>query len=493
MQASAAMDDRFSALSEQLAYRILSFLEIEDLRQLMLVSRKCMSLCVSVPCLAVDNRNFTHNLISRQRFNQFVGNFLALRANSGTKSREVTFVWSFQGTRSDQKKKRKKGDRIPDPEEHLVAQWLKELSSGGAEKLSISMVRQEGWPNFFPCHVLWSKSLKDLTFCSNGHVMEFPATFGKLYPLNIESLTLQSAQISVKFSSLAPAISQLHSLVSLSLYDCSGLKFICIESSSLKQLKIINEKPVDLRSLMVIAPKLEKFMLTWYPSDLGQTSFQINCSALQDFVWYGYPVPLHSPKGKQSHLQSAALYFTIPPGSDFSKYNVKYLLPMLESSAKFLRLNFETIEIVFKPSHFTAQLDALRNLSIDYCVLTDEQIPMIASFLKKICCLETFYLTSANLKVAAPHQGFRFNVEYWENQELKFIDNLRKAAVEVQGVEGNDMELVKYMLKNARGLEYLTIVCAPSLVSDIEESLTAYMNEAFTKFNFCLKPEIVGV
>ncbi|XVE48914.1 hypothetical protein DITRI_Ditri01bG0040100 [Diplodiscus trichospermus] len=499
MQESAGMDDRFGALSEQLAYHILSFLNVDDLGRLMLVSRRCKSLCVSVPCLTVDNRNYTHNLISRQLFNNFVDKFLVLRANSGTKTRHFTLVWSFRGCRCDLNKKRKKGDNSSDVEESLVYKWLLEVSGAGAERVSINMVSQEGRPNLFPSCVLWSESVKDLTFCSNNCVWEFPRSFDMLFPSELESLTLQSARIPDKFFN--DAVSELCSLKSLYLYGCSGLKGICILRSSLKQLKIINEKPVDLCHLDVSGLKLEKIFLTWYPADYSRTSFQITCPALQDFVWYGYPMTFYYSTGKWKHLQCAALYLTLPPGSEvasFSKHDVHYVLPSLEKS-KFLRLHAETIEVLFKLGHLTGELDAVRNLAIDYCILTDDQVPIVASFLKMVSCLETFYLTSSptivrgsckdqKLEVAVPLKGYGFDVEYWERQELKFVDQLRKATVEVQGEEGNDVELVKYILKHARGLEYLTIVFAPSLASIIPEHLTSFLKPSI-KLNFSLKPQ----
>ncbi|XP_022762290.1 uncharacterized protein LOC111308245 [Durio zibethinus] len=500
MQEFAGMDDRFSALSQQLAFHILSFLNIEDLGQLMLVSRRCKSLCVSVPCLTVDNRNYTHNLISRQRFNQFVDKFFVLRSNSGTKTPHFTLVWSFQGSRCDQKKKRKKIGNSADTEESLVAKWLSKVSLRGVERLSISLVPQEGSPNYFPRFVLCSKSLKDLKFCSNNCVLKFTRSFSLRFPSGLESLTLQYARIPDKFFS--DAISELYSLKSLYLYECVGLKGIYIQSASLKQLKIINEKPVELCHLDVIASELEKIFVTWYPADFSRTSFQITCSGLQDFVWYGYPVNFYHSEGNWSDLQCAALYLTLPPGSEvgsFSRHDVQYVLPRLERSAKFLRLHAKTIEILFKLGHLTTQLDAVRNLAIDYCFLSDDQVPIIASFLKTISCLETFYLTSSptvvqscfkdgKLKAAMSPEGFGFSVEYWETQELRFIDELKKATVEVHREEGNDMELVKYLLKHARGLEYLTIVCAPSLASSIPGRLSSY-TKVSTKFNFCLRPQ----
>ncbi|XVE93776.1 hypothetical protein REPUB_Repub01dG0223800 [Reevesia pubescens] len=380
MQEFTAMNDRFGTLGEQLAYHILSFLNIEDLGRLMLVSKRCNSLCVSVPCLTVDNRNYTHNLISIQRFNQFVDKFLALRSNSGITTLHFTLFWSFQGSRCDQNKKRKNEYNFSQTEEGLVGKWLSQyLSFRGAERLSINMVPQEGKPNYFPGYIFRSKSVKDLIFCSNNFVLEF--SLSSTYLPKLESLTLQSSRISDK--AFNEVIGGLHSLKSLYLYDCTGLKGIRI--------------------------------------------------------------------------------------------------------------------ILFKLGHLPAQLDAFRNLAIDYCFLTDDQVPIIASFLKTISCLETFALTSStttvhgsckdgNLKVGVPPEGLGFNVEYWEIQELRFIDQLRVATVEVHREEGNDMELIKYLLKHARSLEYLTIVCAPSLALSVPGRLNSLM-KASTKLTFCLKPQ----
>ncbi|XVE63373.1 hypothetical protein DITRI_Ditri07aG0014900 [Diplodiscus trichospermus] len=223
--------------NEQLAHHILSFLNIGDLGRLMLVSRRCNSLCVSVPCLTVDNRNHTHNLISRLRFNQLVDKFLALRANAGTKIRDLTLVCSFQ-----------------------LHGGLRKVASCGAERLSLDMVCEEGGPCFFQAAVLWSGSVKDL-FCSNNCAVEFSHSFPIPFRSSsgLESLTLQSADIhGEKFSD---AMFELMSLKSLYLYDCngSGVKKLSIRNSSLEQLKITNEKPVELCHLYVNAPKLEKF------------------------------------------------------------------------------------------------------------------------------------------------------------------------------------------------------------------------------------------
>ncbi|GMI88103.1 hypothetical protein HRI_002479600 [Hibiscus trionum] len=479
------MDDRFSALSQQLAYHILSFLSIDDLGRLMPVSRRCKSLCVSVPSLTVDNTNYTNGRISRQRFNQFVGKFIDLRLRSGTKTQNLTLLWSFRGSLCDQKKKRKKWDDTLDPEELLFGTCLSELVSLGVERLSISLMPQEGKPCVFPFYILKHESLKDLAFCSNNSVLIFiSSTY--FYCSKLQSLTLQSARIDEEC--FCDIISGLCYLESLYLYDCSGLVDIRIHSSSLKQLKIVSEKRVELCNLHVVARNLEKIFLTWYPANVMNT-FDIICSksVLQDFVWYGYPTNFFHRRD-WSHIQCAALYLTLPPGTEVGstyEYNLLHILPVIGRSAKVLRLHAETIKILHRFGRLQS-LDEVRNLAIDYCFLTDDQVPIVAFFLKAISCLETFLLTSSRAIADGNGEDLGFDVEFWEKQGLRFIDGLKKATVEVHREEGNDMELVKYLVKHAGDLEYLTIVCTPSLASGVSERLKSYM-KASTKLEIVVR------
>ncbi|XVF45323.1 hypothetical protein PTKIN_Ptkin02bG0196600 [Pterospermum kingtungense] len=136
------------------------------------------------------------------------------------------------------------------------------------------------------------------------------------------------------------------------------------------------------------------------------------------------------------------------------------------------------VQVLLKHGHLTTQLDALRNLAIEYRLLqfnrrasTDNCI-----ILKKLSCLKTLNLTSSPTMDygSFPNEIYGFNVEYWETLELKFIYQLRKATIEVHGEKRNGMELLKYILKRARGLVYLTIVCAPSSASSILEYLRGF-------------------
>lgn len=146
----------------------------------------------------------------------------------------------------------------------------------------------------------------------------------------LESLTLQSARIPDKFFS-----DLIWSYFPSSLYifyDCSGLKGIYIKSSSLKQLKIINDKPVDLCHLHVVALKLEKNSF-WLGIQLilAELHFRIVVLSLPfKILWHG----------GWSHLHCAASYL------NFFPHDLQYVLPSLERSAKVLRPHAKTIEVI---------------------------------------------------------------------------------------------------------------------------------------------------
>ncbi|XP_060670773.1 uncharacterized protein LOC132800632 [Ziziphus jujuba] len=63
--------------------------------------------------------------------------------------------------------------------------------------------------------------------------------------------------------------------------------------------------------------------------------------------------------------------------------------------------------------------------------------------------------------------------EYWESQSLPFVHSLKEVEMEIEG-KNNEIELIKYLLKNARALKKMTILykavlCRESAIRKIEE------------------------
>ncbi|KAH7528004.1 hypothetical protein FEM48_Zijuj05G0025900 [Ziziphus jujuba var. spinosa] len=51
---------------------------------------------------------------------------------------------------------------------------------------------------------------------------------------------------------------------------------------------------------------------------------------------------------------------------------------------------------------------------------------------------------------------WRHNAQYWESQNLEFVHSVKKVEMEIKGKQ-DKMELIKYLLKNAKALEMMTI------------------------------------
>nr|XP_048330370.1 uncharacterized protein LOC112491691 isoform X2 [Ziziphus jujuba var. spinosa] len=81
--------------------------------------------------------------------------------------------------------------------------------------------------------------------------------------------------------------------------------------------------------------------------------------------------------------------------------------------------------------------------------------PSIASLLNSMPHLNT-------LKIQETHNGLFegekicYTAEYWESQNLKFVHSLKELEVEING-EQNEIELIKYLLKNAKAMKTISI------------------------------------
>lgn len=83
-----------------------------------------------------------------------------------------------------------------------------------------------------------------------------------------------------------------------------------------------------------------------------------------------------------------------------------------------------------------------------------------------------------------------YNAEYWEAQNLKFVDSLKNVEMVING-EQNGVDLIKYLLKNAKGLEKMTIFylyCASSRLSVISTKLQQFQKVS-SSITICLLPK----
>ncbi|EXC30860.1 hypothetical protein L484_028039 [Morus notabilis] len=84
--------DRFSSLPDRVAHNILSYVSMEDILRLCLVSRRFRQLCISVPCLNFDVIPYRDKKIKRARLMNYLDRLLFLC--KGMNIRRFYIRWS---------------------------------------------------------------------------------------------------------------------------------------------------------------------------------------------------------------------------------------------------------------------------------------------------------------------------------------------------------------------------------------------------------------
>jgi hypothetical protein len=72
-----------------------------------------------------------------------------------------------------------------------------------------------------------------------------------------------------------------------------------------------------------------------------------------------------------------------------------------------------------------------------------------------------------------PSGEFSFKMGYWQSQNLMFTRQLKTVALELFDRE-DEVELIKYLLKNAEELEVMNILCTSPVSSDLITEIRKY-------------------
>lgn len=305
--------DRFSSLPVKIAYHILSFLDVVDLSQLILVSKRCEQLCMSVPVLWLDNSKHTSDVASLKRYMLLVDNFLSIRQRTGTKVCQFNFTWKwlrqfFEEIETTGKGKRKRVHYNFELFSQVHQYFLRTVSCCGTESLNLSFISTElESQRLHPLFFDLTCNLKELTArtnnCSLGICDTMLCTSPKLEKLTLLSSKLNDTEISFMVYSLP-------SLKALCLHSCTELKKLALKSSSLEHLRIINENVVELEEIVIHCP-LQTLFVMWYPYRDASPAFRVVSSQLKDFVWHGLPLGYYFSL-QSIHLQNAAVHLTMP-------------------------------------------------------------------------------------------------------------------------------------------------------------------------------------
>jgi hypothetical protein len=259
--------DRISNLPAHIAHHILSFLMMEDIVRLSIVSKWWQELCISVPSLTIDSMQHGMWDFSLFHFQNFLDRWMIQR--NGMKMVQFCVRWVFLKWHS---------------EEYRFLTWLHDAVRCNVEVLYLDLLMVCPREFKMPLCVLHCESLRFLTMDLNGAVLQMPSSIGFT---KLQSLSLTSVRVLEEIF-VEQILSSCNSLKKLCLADVEGLNNINIQSSSLKYLEIWSYEHDDLFHVNVFGELLEELIIHWKFTSFGGRSLKMSTPHLKCFKWGGF-------------------------------------------------------------------------------------------------------------------------------------------------------------------------------------------------------------
>jgi hypothetical protein len=274
--------DRISILLDSIALHILSFLTMEDIARLSVVSKRWRALCISIPSLTFDGMKYEHNHRKHDCFMDFLDRFIFRRSEIKMLQFCVCWIsnkWYLEGFR--------------------VLTWLHYAVRCNVEvldlELNIGLLQM-------PLNVFRCESLRFLTVDLHGQILQLPSSNGFT---KLQSLTLKRVRVLDKLF-VEHVLSFCESLNKLCLDNVIGISNINIRSSSLKYLEIRSYDYNDLFLIDVSVELLDELIVGWKFTPSGDRSLKIAAPHLKYLTWDGFG-PDHYVLGNLECLRSFAL------------------------------------------------------------------------------------------------------------------------------------------------------------------------------------------
>ena len=287
--------DRFSSLPDHIAHHILSFLSMEDISRLCIVSKTCRELCISIPVLTFDALPYRDNARKRNQLMNYLDLFLLQRKWMDTTHCYIN--WTVQNNVFQ--------------EDYRVISLLHNEVMCKVPLLHV-MLKTEGI-FILPPSVLCCGSWKTLTINLVDGILKFPSFIDTFGFSNLRSLSLRSVQINESFGKWVSSYWQF--LEYLDLHDISGTKSLIVTSSSLEILKIWSLRNVVFR-INVSAEFLRELRLVWTFRP-EERVLELSTPRLTHFVCGGSILNL-SLKGNLDSLLMSGSLFEFPSVADTS-------------------------------------------------------------------------------------------------------------------------------------------------------------------------------
>ncbi|KAH7528007.1 hypothetical protein FEM48_Zijuj05G0026200 [Ziziphus jujuba var. spinosa] len=298
-----------------------------------------------------------------------------------------------------------------------------------------------------PSGVLNSASLRYLEVVVGivpDSLLKLPAatSFGGL-----ESLKLERMSVSIELFS--EWISSCKSLKMLFLDDIFGIAELNISSSSLEKL--------ILEDLMVSFDDHDSFCIKVSAERLSY--LRIKYWTVKPQI---YSLTLHAPKLEQFSWHGIVSHYSYDGSFESLSYSNLSILPCTSSDDEHGALANGIIGKV---------LETICRVSSLCIMITVFRVFLLISTLR----LNTLKIHRWDISEDSPssqveeEEQICYTAEYWESQNLEFVYSLKEVEMEIRGEE-NEIELIKYLLKDAESLKKMTILypsdlCRQSVIS----------------------------
>ncbi|KAE8009514.1 hypothetical protein FH972_005946 [Carpinus fangiana] len=410
----------FIDLPDEVVHHILNLqgAELRDLARLSMVSKRCRELCISTPNLLLSN------IDTDDKFKSFVDKFMALRCLHGVWTVRFQIRWSFD-----------EADAQAD-QYRAVETWLQRAvaSGGGVANVRLQFIhlrkasqsQSQSHSFALPLCVMRCNSLRFLEVDAGNGVLKLPSP--PYFATKLRMLILSNVKIE-NDSNIGALFSSFKSLEVLWFDNVSGIKSMSISSSSLQILSItsFDSRLCDIDIQQV--DKLHDLNLLWHAKPCtaaagrggSRRSLTISAPNLRKFHFSGFAVD-HYCMSEAPHLWQATIALLLR-GVNQAAANKNNLDKILHSVKKATNL---TIGVGFEEG------------------------------------------------MSPREQQHSLKMEDWESQNLMFTHQLKTVTVKLfDGVK--EIELIKYLLKNAQELQAIVILYTSPMSSDfLTDELTKY-------------------
>ncbi|KAM7255530.1 hypothetical protein ACFE04_008428 [Oxalis oulophora] len=446
--------DRFSSLPNHVAHHILSFLMIEDIARLSLVSKTYENLCLTVPKLAIEDTSKNGDECSPQRVRHL--DYLVGFINRRNRAKLTDFFisWGITG--------------LPFKETVRVDWLLNQAMLCKVNKVIIELHFDE-FVFLVPLEVFWTQSLTSLSILLGNCHLEFPSPYGfsNLKHLLIDHAVIENDSLGEWISSVCKCLQKLW------LTEISGMEKFKISSKSLQELEIVS---CNLDYLDITAESLDTLnLIEAFDLSSSTSSLKVYAPNLLILDCSGYCIEYFTVNKSKSNY---SVGLCLPKECPARTHELKTLLSSIVQATE-LTIDHFSLQQLFLNNCLPYAFSDLQSLRISHDCSHIVTIPAIAWFLlglsQNLKKMHMYHDFSASDGIPLDINKSWFDLKVWESRKnLLFIHGVEEVELDIQ-VGVFEEWLVDFLLKNARKLKKLTISSKHSIPAKLAQKLVTFL------------------